>query len=127
MKSESGNLKAESPIARAERIFTECFPNEMFIERLLLYLRFGYVISTPNLFAMFRPVRARAAAETIVNPEHVFEIPDAWYVDFGVGELRQFPQLMPYPLPKICFWRKLRTALRRYDTNRLFRRIALCR
>jgi hypothetical protein len=110
-------------IQRAEQLFQKRFPEEMFIERLLLFLRFGYVISTPGLFAMFRPVCAGDALERIADPEYQPARPDAWFVDLAVGKLHFMPQLMPYPLPGICFWRKFSGGIRRYETKKLFRRI----
>lgn len=116
-----------SPIARAEALFNQQNrTDEIFIAQLMMYLRFGYVISTPQLFIMFRPVEIAAAPEQIADPEHRFARPDAWFIHSAVGKLQMFPRLAPYPLPWICFWRKLRGAIRRYETQNLFKRIRLC-
>ena len=73
------------------------------------YLGFGYVVSTPELFTLFKPVDSKGArppARQWIN----FGIgADSWYVKFLIksdnlpwSEVFSF---LPYPLPNIIFER----------------------
>jgi hypothetical protein len=109
-------------IAHAEQLHSEHVKQRVFIVDLALYLRHGFVHNAPDLFAMWRPVCASASLEQIANAEHAFENPDAWYVDLAVGNLRKLARLLPYELPKICFFRKFHATLKIYPANRFFRK-----
>lgn len=108
-------------IAEMEKHFDEHYPGALFIERLALFLKHAYVISSPNLFAMFRPVRSDAPAEAIGDPAHEFAGPDAWYIDqlAGTQPLDQLVHQLPFPLPKICFYRNEQPRLHIYWTDQL--------
>lgn len=109
-------------IAQAEQLHREHVKERVFVIDLALYLRHGFVHNAPDLFAMWRPVCAAGSLEQIANPEHAFENPDAWYIDLAVGNLRKLARLLPYELPKICFFRKFHKTLKIYPANRFFRK-----
>jgi hypothetical protein len=110
-------------IARAEALFNEERPDEIFLERVILFLKFGFVVNMPNLFVMFRPVRRDGSIEEIADPEHVFEKPDAWYFDLAVADLKHLPQLIPFPLPYLCFYRKWQNVVKIYRAKSIIERI----
>lgn len=65
----------------------------------------AYVHSTPDLFAMGRPVRMSADLDLILDPSLSFENPDCWWVWAAAGDLGAIAKLVPYWLPVIGFER----------------------
>lgn len=86
------------------------------------YLLHGYVFSTPDCFLMARPVRHDADFEDILDPAHIFENPDCWFVHTAAGVLDACFLHLPYWLPLVAFQRARRgrtTHLRYYNLERL--------
>lgn len=65
----------------------------------------GYVISTPEVFLLFRPVDSRRP-DLFDDPWAVFEEVDTWFCYLAAGDLSQFGRFMPYPLPFVAWNRK---------------------
>lgn len=86
-----------------------------------LHLMFGFVFATPDFFIMGRPVDSAGRHEDIVNPS--FEFPkdkcDCWMVYLMAGDVTKVWNIMPYPLPKVCFER--RNELRFYSLDSIRR------
>lgn len=51
-----------------------------FREDLEAHLLHGYVVSTPEMFAMARAVERGAPDALLRDPWHVFSEPDSWYI-----------------------------------------------
>lgn len=75
----------------------------------------AYVISTPEVFVMARPVNCLAASAEIVDPNVEFprDQQNAWLVYLLAGSLRKALDYLPYQLPMIGWERK--NCLRWYE------------
>ena len=62
-----------------------------FWEDLVFYMRTGYVICLPTVFAMFKPIRREGK--------------DGWFVQMAVGNLLDLLRFTPCPLSFIAFCR----------------------
>jgi hypothetical protein len=90
------------------RLFYEQYSDLNFESDFIDYLRSGYVVSRPKLFAMARPI------------EHEGE--RMWYIRIAVGKVWELALVLPYPLDKICFCRNNRAnEMRVVGTDRLLR------
>ena len=87
-----------SPFEQAREVYLREPCARTFEEDLILHLRFGYVISTPEVFLMFRPVRRMADHDKIVNPMFRFMRPNCWHVYLAAGDPTQFYKHFPFPL-----------------------------
>lgn len=71
------------------------------------YLSHGYVVNTPEFFALYQPV-LRSQSDN-VHPDYTRvcrpENPDAWYIHALAGNLAAFGQSLPHPLPFVGFGR----------------------
>lgn len=72
----------------------------------------GYVFSTPQAFAMGRPVNSKADESLILDPWHSFprESCDCWLIWLAAGDLASLLPLFPFPLPLIGY--QMRNILR---------------
>jgi len=93
--------------------------DEKLSDVLLEHLRFGYVISTPEMFLMFRAVKY-VNGGIDYNGE-----PNCWYVTAAAtadGTARSIAKLfmhMPYPLPLCAWMRRGQERVRAYRTESL--------
>ena len=85
-----------------------------FEEDLLAHLYTGYVVSTPEVFLMFRLVHSAAHPEQILDPWTIFEGGDCWHVYLAAGDASQFHAHFPQSLQWVSFERKNRLRIRRY-------------
>lgn len=53
---------------------------------LFLHLMHGYVVSSPTLFAMFRPVRSAWNMEQLLDPSQTDPDGDAWWLWLVAGD-----------------------------------------
>lgn len=83
-------------------------------EDMVAHFERGFVINTPDVFLMFRPVARLGDPDEIVNPWQVFPFPDCWHVYLAAGDARQFRKYFPYELPWVSFERKNRLRFRRF-------------
>lgn len=97
-----------TPIERAAEYYERHMPVTL-KDDIETHLLHGYVLSTPEAFAMGRAVRSTADPEDILNPvadTHVeFEEADCWHVHFFAGDLMSLWRFLPYPLPWASFAR----------------------
>jgi hypothetical protein len=110
-----------SAIAKAEKLFSEHYPDTPFVVQLATYLRYGFVINYPETFIMFRPVEHNGKKSYITDPSFKFLKPDTWYIDLLVGNLSDAVKLMPHRLKYLCFFRKFRKQLKFYKAERFLK------
>lgn len=94
-----------TPFERAQLVYKHEPCLRSFPEDLSLHLHFGWVISTPTVFLMGRPVRHDAHYSQIIDPSHTFDDPDCWFVYLCAGRLRDVFRFLPWPLPFVCWER----------------------
>lgn len=103
-----------SPYEIAREVYEREPCARSFGEDFYRHLYNAYVISTPDLFVMFRPVSSEATDEEIVDSGVLFDPDqaDCWHVYLAAGDLSRLIEHVPFPLPYISFERK--NNLRRY-------------
>lgn len=97
--------------------------DEKLSDVLLEHLRFGYVISTPEMFLMFRAVK-------YVNEgiDYGGE-PNCWYVtaaataDGTARSIAKFTMQMPYKLPLVAWMRRGQERVRVFKTDSLLKKV----
>jgi hypothetical protein len=62
---------------------------------LFLHLMHGYVISTPEVFAMVRPVRSSWGLELLRTPSETDSAGDCWWVWLAAGDVRKLFDWLP--------------------------------
>lgn len=86
------------------------------------YLKFGYVISSPHTFLLFRPIFRESPKEWI----HYME-GDAWHVGMAVTpSMPEAISMMPYWLPFVTWYRGFKSGASRlhvYSTNKLISKL----
>ncbi len=98
------------------------YDSALFESDLLCHLRWGYVYSSPDLFAMARPVAKDSSRESILNYAIQHNKPDCWHVALVVGNLSNLLNLLPFPLPWMSFERRNKD-LKFYDFESLLSKI----
>lgn len=80
-------------------------PDMSFDDDLAAHFLRGYVISTPEAFAMGRPVRREWTTEKLADPFHVepLESADCWFIWALAGDLRIAVRWLPRELPWFGF------------------------
>ena len=75
-------------------------PDMSFDDDLAAHFLRGYVISTPEAFAMGRPVRREWTPEKLADPLHVepLESADCWFIWALAGDLRAAVRWLPREL-----------------------------
>jgi hypothetical protein len=101
-----------SPIDECHRVFRE--KGVDFPALLELHYRHGYVVSTPEVFVMGRPVERDALPEEIRDPAfNIWNHPDAWWFHGFWGNPHVLWRMMPFDLPYVG-WEKFDMNLRFY-------------
>lgn len=77
----------------------------------------GYVIATPEVFAMFRPVRWSAGKAAIVDPWQDHVGCDTWHIYLAAGDFPTIAAMFPYPLPWVSYERG--NQLRRWPAKKI--------
>jgi hypothetical protein len=125
-----------NPALRVAALYTADSPRT-FGEDIQAHMLTGYVIATPSLCLLTRPVPSDAAPEAIRNPWFEFpaEACDAWFIYAGAtadrlpaaGLVKTFLTKMPFPLPLAAWERqtKGRTTIKFFSITRLVE--VLCR
>lgn len=103
-----------TPAQKAANLYKQEECPRSFREDLEAHLIGGYVFSTPDFFAMGRPVCSTADHADIINPWRTFPEAswDCWFVYLVAGDMRKAWQTFPFPLEKIAF--EKRNKLRYY-------------
>jgi hypothetical protein len=92
------NPNKMAPIESAMLVYATEPCYRTFQEDLTLHLLHGYVISTPEVFIMGRPVNKDAEHRLITDPTVWFYDPDCWLVHLAAGDINQFFRHEPYQL-----------------------------
>lgn len=69
------------------------------------HFKAGTVISTPELFILFRPVEVDWTSEELCDPWKVSDTPNAYHVFLAAGDLSKVEPYLPKELPFITFHR----------------------
>lgn len=88
-------------------------------EDVRLHLIGGYVVGTPWLLALARPVDRRGDPGDIVDPGRSYDTFDCWHIYLAVGRLEDLVALLPYELPYISFERRGRLII--HETGRFMK------
>lgn len=96
----------------AELCYLKWMGNVSFIQDLSDYLLNGLVVVKPNLFAM---VRVIDISPLDADGKRVGPVEPAWFVRMAVGDLRELVAELPFDLPKICFCRRNKGRVRKYQ------------
>ena len=107
-----------TPLDMAQLVYEYEHCTRTFPQDLALHLRHGWVISTPTMFLMGRPVERFADPAEILNPAHRFDNPDTWLVWLAAGAppwecIKHMPHFLQY-----VGWER-HNKLRFYNTNLL--------
>ena len=113
-------MLGDTPVERAARVYEQENCLYTFKQDLEFYLINGWVISTPCVFLMARPVQSLAPRQQITG-HHVFYEADAWLVYLLAGDMAEAWRFLPYELPKMMLERK--NVLRCWDLLAFRRRI----
>lgn len=77
----------ESPAYRAAVDYGRAPGDFTFHEALEAHLVNGYVVSSPDVFILARPVDRTAPSELLTNPAYTFQDPDAWFIYLMAGDV----------------------------------------
>ena len=111
-----------TPIRQAMEVYERESCARPFTEDLEAHLLGGYVIATPSVFLMARPVPVSADPADILNPYMTWPRTqcDAWHIWLAAGDMREFPKHLPWMTKWVCFerknvlrWRRFAPLLRR--------------
>ena len=83
------------------------------------YLQQGYMIRTPDFLVLGKPVKLFTTTEPHDQWDTVGA--DAWYIKLLVGSLKALLDMVPYPLPFVCFerWARGVRHLKTYSFKRV--------
>lgn len=97
-----------SPYQIAREVYAKEPCARSFEQDMRLHLEFGFVFSTPDFFAMGRPVVKEGAPGDIVNPGILFPRKqcNCWHVYLMAGDIGKCWSVMPWPLGWVSFERK---------------------
>src|SRR5689334_17190709 len=112
------------PILRARQVYERHGSVRSFDADLDAHLRHGFVLSTPDAFAMGRPVASNASEAELAEIGRTFPHADTWLIWSAAGSLVKLVCMLPEPLPLIAFHRTSARRigpqpLRIYRVNRL--------
>ena len=104
-----------TPYHQAREVYNREPCARTFEEDLVAHLENGYVINTPEVFGMFRPVNIDWPEPDILDASRRnCIIGNCWHIWIAAGDLSQFMGFLPYPLPFISFERKNRLRYYRF-------------
>lgn len=106
-----------NPFEKAQKCYVPNAPYTTFPQDLVVHLQYGYVINTPRLFLMGRPILKEAAYPLQTDPLHEFKSYDTWLVWLCAGSVGAAIGAMPFYLPWIAFSRRNVRKLNFYLTD----------
>lgn len=88
-----------TPVESAAAVYDDGLSPRSFREDLEAHLLHGYVSSTPEGFAMARPVPRMSDEADILNPWKNWPVAecDAWLIYLAAGDLRELWARLPFP------------------------------
>jgi hypothetical protein len=119
-----------NPVVAARRVYNQEECARTFEADLEAHLLVGWVISTPEVFVMGRPVLSSAPVEQILDPWQTFprEAVDCWHIWLAAGNLAAMWQYLPFELPWFSFERDNRLKLHRFESlHKASNRITPCK
>jgi hypothetical protein len=111
-----------TPVEQAAAVYEREDCARTFKEDLEYHLLNGWVINTPTLFIMARPVERYGPPSLIVDPSHVFENPDCWHIYLQAGNVNEVWKFDVHQFPWVSFERRNR--LRFYRSKEIHDRTA---
>ena len=110
-----------SPYLTAAAVYDREPCARTFEEDLFLHLTLGHVVSTPTLFAMFRPVHRDWPLHRLRNPMDSDPAGDCWWIWLAAGDLAQLFAFPASPKKWVAFERANSPRFWSYDRlRRLF-------
>jgi hypothetical protein len=105
------DFAAMTPIQQIQKLYAGRSDMDFELE-LEAHFDCGYVVSTPKVFAMARPVRSDWSAEKLRNPFLVepLETADCWFIWALAGDLAVAARWLPCELPLLVFARRGKAA-----------------
>lgn len=98
-------LGSEPAFDVARRFYAQ-FPDMNFEEDFVWYLRNGFVVNRPTIFAMGKVVERHGER--------------MWFIQAAAGSLIELIHTLPFYLPRICFVRDNDGVMREWSIKRLF-------
>lgn len=92
-------------------------PGRNFPQDLILHLDHWYVVSTPEIFVMGRPISRNATHEQLADLLYRFDDSDTWFIWYAQGSMGAVIAAMPYWLPFVGWYRQ-QYGLKFYPTSR---------
>jgi hypothetical protein len=102
-----------SPFDQAAEVYEREPCARSFDEDLFHHLRHGYVISTPQFFALLRPVQRDWPIAWLREPWRIDRQGNCWWLWLLAGDLVAGAQALPFPLPYIGYERENVPVIRR--------------
>lgn len=113
----------KTPFEEAQAVYLREESNKSFLYDLTMHLEneTAYVLKTPTMFCLARPVDRYADEETILDPRFYFprERWNAWFLALYAGDVSEVLQQVPVALPWFG-WQK-RNRLRFWSSSGIHR------
>lgn len=110
-----------TPAEHAAAVYSRESCARTFREDVEAHMLNGYVVSTPEMFVLFRPVNWMNGTSAIVDPWFEHEECDTWHIYLFAGDVTNLGKHIPYPLPRVSFERN--NVLRVFSYDRLDEKI----
>lgn len=110
-----------SPAFRAAWEYRRLPGDFTFDEAVEAHFVCGYVVATPEIFILARPVERAGAEADILNPTFQFGNPDAWFIYLMAGRVDYCWQYYPVPY-QWAGWQRRGKALRFYSMDQIQRK-----
>ena len=98
--------EVNKPLALAAQVYENEHCVNSFDLDVATYCKFGYVICTPQVFLMGRPVVKGADYHLLMDCSYRFERPDCWWIFLAAGDMTEFFRHEPFQLPYFGWERK---------------------
>lgn len=106
MKTPTTPKFQDRPWEAAQRSFEEYNTASFFFREMMdAHFCTGTVISTPEVFFIFRPVEVDWTTDELCDPWKISENPNAYHVFLAAGDLSKIGPHLPPALPFITFHR----------------------
>lgn len=110
--------EAMTPYEQAARWHLAHCPDVSFVSVVEAHLFNGHVISSPTRFVLGRQVRHDWPAELMLDPRCVAPSGNCWHVWLWAGTVKDWGEVVPFPLPWISFHRGERLRVHRFPAGK---------
>ena len=107
-----------SPYEQAARWHITHCPEVSFVSVVEAHLFNGHVISSPTRFVLGRQVRHDWPPELMLDPLCVAPSGNCWHVWLWAGTVRDWREVVPFPLPWISFHRGERLRVHHFPAGK---------